>query len=465
MLYCSENRVSHQINYRKCELAESAGTPFADLLPAEQIKGVLAECDVVFRKRVFDPVVTLWAFLSQVMSQDHSCREAVARVLAQRAFSGKKPCSPQTGSYCQARQRLPKEVLAKLVRQTGRQLQQSADMRWLWKGRHVKIGDGTTVSMPDTRANQKAFPQSSGQKAGLGFPMARLVVIFSLACGAALEVAVGPCRGKKTGENTLFRGIMDSLNEGDVLLGDRLFDSYHDIGLLKQRKVDVVFRMNQTRHCDFRRGRLLGCGDHVVTWKKPRFDSNRFDRATYDALPETMLMREVRFQVQVDGFRTDTIVLVTTLTDAEQYPAEEVAELYLKRWHCELDLNSLKTTLQMGKLRCKTPDMVRKEILAHLLAYNLIRTVMAEAARKHDVIPRHLSFKGALQTVASFAPALAFCVTDHRDLQVSALLRAIASHRVGNRPNRIEPRAIKRRQTKYPYLTVPRNQAKKLLTA
>jgi hypothetical protein len=344
-------------------------------------------------------------------------------------------------------------------------MEEQASFKWLWNGRHVKIADGSTVVMPDTAANQKSFPQPSSQKPGLGFPMARIVVIFSLACGAALELAIGRCEGKKTGENELFRGMTHSLNEGDVLLGDRLFDSYRDIAALRKRNVDVVYRMNASRKFDFRRGTWLGKGDHVVTWTKPNFDSSRFDRETYDSLPRTMLIREIRYQVQPAGFRTREVVLVTTMLDENLYPADDLAALYRERWHAELDLNSLKTTLQIEHLRCKTPEMMRKELWVHLLAYNLIRQTMADAARQHASLPRYLSFKGALQTMTAFAPYLASCTSsDYHDL-MRPLLTAIASHRVGERPNRSEPRAIKRRRTKYPYLTVPRNKARKRLVA
>ncbi len=464
MNYLNTNGIREQINLQRSELQQTSGLPFANRLSLEQIQQVLKELGMKVRQRVYDPLTTLCAFLSQVMSQDHSCRDAVARVIACRVASGRKPCSARTGSYSEARQRLPEEVPARLTRQIACQMEEQASSEWLWKERRVKIADGSTVVLADTAANQKAFPQPSSQKAGLGFPMVRIMVIFSLACGAALELAIGRYEGKKTGENELFRSLIDSLDEGDVVLGDRLFDCYRDIASLTKRGVDIVYRMNASRHFDFRRGTWLGKDDHVVTWKKPKFDSSRFDRGTYNALPETMSIREIRYQVQPAGFRTREVVLVTTLLDTDLYPADDVAALYRERWHAELDLNSLKTTLQMEHLRCKTPQMVRKELWVHFLAYNLIRQTMAEAARQHASQPRHLSFKGALQTMTAFAPYLIGCTSsDHHDLMRS-LLTAIASHRVGDRPNRSEPRAIKRRKSKYPYLTVPRNIARERLT-
>jgi hypothetical protein len=446
--------ISYQINQCENQAEENGGLPFSDLLPTNVLRQVLSELGISFRERVFDPIITLRAFLSQVMSQDHSCREAVARVLAWRVLHGKKPCSPRTGSYCDARKRLPEELPTVLAHRVAEEMEESVKPDWQWKGRNVKVVDGSTALTPDTPENQAAFPQSAGQKRGLGFPIVRIVMLFSLATGAALEMVFGPCRGKKTGETTLFREIHDQLHPGDVVLGDRLFDSYRDIASLRERGVDVVFRMNATRHRDFRRGRWLGYEDHVVEWKRPKFDASRFDRESYDALPETMQMREIRFHVEEPGFRPKSVVLVTTLLDADTYPAEELALLYRERWHAELDLNSLKTTLQMEKLRCRTPEMVRKELWMHLLAYNLIRSKMAQAADQHQQLPRRLSFKGALQTVTAFA-MLPACPPTRRDELCSARLKAIASHHVGDRPNRVEPRVVKRR-SKYSLMTVPR---------
>jgi hypothetical protein len=439
-------------------LQDSEGLPFVDLLSRERVDEALALDGRAFRERIFSPVVTLWAFLWQVLSPDHSCRDAVARVLGWRVAQGEEPCSAGSSSYCQARLRLPLEMIRRLVRWTGSRTEKQAEPEWLWKGRYrVKIGDGTTVLMADTPNNEAAFPKRRHQAHGVGFPIARMVVIFSLACGTALELALGPTRGKKTGEETLFRSMLDALEPDDVLLGDRLFDSYRSIADLQARGVHVVFRQNASRKTDFRRGRWLGTRDHVVVWRKPRFDAQRFERETYDALPDQMEMRELRFQVQQPGFRTRAITLVTTLLDAEEHTAEEIADLYRQRWHCELDLNALKTTLQMEQLRCKTPEMVEKEVWTHFLAYNLMREMMAEAAREHGDLPRHLSFKGAVQTFNAFAPLL-ILLPDQHDRLWTALLGAIASHHVGNRPDRVEPRKLKLRPGKYPYMTRPRTQ-------
>lgn len=454
---------SQDLKQAQCELMNNGALPFSHLLPRKTIERVCAAIENVVRGRIYTPAITLWMFLSQVYSQDHSCREAVAEFVAWRAAEGLAPCSANTASYCEARKRLPLELLQTLTRETGRQAPEGHEA-WLWKGRHVKVVDGTTVDMPDTPANQEKFPQSTSQKKGIGFPVARMLVVFSLAWATALELAIGPAHGKKTGEISLFRSMLDVFDPGDIVLGDRLFDSYRDIATLRARQVDVVFRMNASRKCDFRRGRWLATLDHIVTWKKPKFDSNRFDRETYDALPDTMLMREIRYQVSPAGFRSREIRIVTTLLDAELYSKEDIAQLYRQRWHCELDLRSLKITLNMKHLRCKTPEMVEKEVWAHFLGYNLMRQTMALAAAQEGVMPRCISFKGALQTVNSFTPYMAPHPERYEE-QWATMLKAIATHTVGDRPDRVEPRKIKYRPGKYPYLTQPRNDEQQKLCA
>jgi len=452
----------------ECQSLESSeALPFRELLNGERVLAALEAEGVEFRERVFTPMVTLWAFLSQVIARkDSACEDAVSRVLADRVARGEKACSSDTSSYCQARARLPEPLLAKLTREIGRDLERQASEEWLWKGRHVKIADGSTASMADTEENQAVYPQSRSQKAGLGFPMLRFVVILSLSVGTALECAVGACRGKKTGEQSLFRQMWDALEPHDILLGDRLYDAYRDIALLKGRAVDVVFGKKPSRHCDFRRGRKFGPNDHVVVWKKPKYDASRYEsKEEWGSLPAEMEMREVRVTVRRPGYRTRKVVIVTTLLDPQDYPADELTDLFSQRWHCELDLRSIKQALGMHHLRCKTPEMVRKELWTHLLAYNLIRVRMAQAAAVHGVAPRRLSFTAAKILIHNFAPYLSMTTrTEHRRLEAE-LLQAIAHCRLTNRPGRKEPRAVKKRQQKYSYLTKPRVQARKRLAA
>lgn len=278
--------------------------------------------------------------------------------------------------------------------------------------------------MADTEENQKEFPQSSSQKPGLGFPILRFAVLISLAVGTVLDCAIGPCRGKKSGELSLVRAMWASLNAGDVLLGDCLYDSYRDIALLKTDNVDCVFGKKPSRRCDFRKGRLLGRNDHVVKWKKPKFDSNRFEsKEEWESLPDEMEIREIRAVIRRKGFRTHAVIIVTTLIDGELYSAEELLELFAMRWHCELDLRSIKQNLGMSHSACKTPEMVRKELWVHLLAYNLIRVRMAQAAAIHNEMPRNLSFTAARNHIHNFAPYLnTASPAEHKSVEDQLLL-------------------------------------------
>jgi hypothetical protein len=467
MAHRTRGSVLGQVQSNWQDLESSPGLPFQHLLSGERIAAALDRAGVDFRDRVYSPTVTLWAFLSQVVARkDSSCKDAVSRVLAHRVAQGQKACSPDTSSYCQARARLPEQLIADLTREIGQELHRDAPLEWLWKGRPVTIVDGSTAITEDTPENQKEYPQSRSQKAGLGFPILRFVVLLSLAVGTALDCAIGACRGKKTGEQSLFRRIWDVLKAGYILVGDGLFDCYHDIVLLKARRIDMVFGKKQSRHCDFRRGRKLGPGDHVVVWKKPKYDASRFEsRKEWESLPNEMEMREVRITVRRRGYRTRTVMIVTTLLDAEQYTAQDLTDLFAERWHCELDLRSIKQVLGMGRLRCRTPEMVRKELWMHLLAYNLIRVRMAQAAAVHGATPRRLSFSAAKTLIHNFAPYLSTTSGAEYDRIEKELIQAIARCPVSHRPGRKEPRAVKRRVQKYSYLTEPRYQARKDLAA
>src|SRR5215475_3909184 len=373
-----------QLSTLRRQFLQDGDLPFTDVLTEEVIAQALATI-TGWLDRIFSPLVTLWVFLGQVLSADHSCRAAVARLIAHRLARGQRPCSPQTGAYCQARQRLPESFFADVARSVGRALDDQAQRRWPWHGRRVYLFDGTTVTMPDTPENQAAYPQVYNQKPGLGFPIARLGALISLACGAVVNLGFCRYAGKGQGEVSLLRRLWDVLRKGDVVLADRLTANWATIAMLQGRGIELVSRLNKAhRKADFRRGRRLGADDHVVRWAKPT-SIRSLDWQTYKALPESITIREARIRVRQPGFRTRSIVVVTTLLDPEQASQEELASLYRARWNNELDLRSIKVTLQMDMLRCKTPDLVRKEIWTHVLAYNLIRTVMAQAAAREDV--------------------------------------------------------------------------------
>jgi hypothetical protein len=413
--------------------------------------------------RIYTPLVTLATFLTQIFSDDHSCRGAVARLLAWRTTQGLKPCSPDTGGYCKARQRLPETLLPHLVRDTAEKLQDNAPGAWLFHGRRVIIVDGSTVSMPDTPENQTAFPQHGLQKKGCGFPIARIVVLLSLATGCVLDAAIGSSKGKLTGEHALLRSLHGRLKRGDILLADSYYSSFDAVMALVAMGVDVVMRQTGNRRSDFRRGTKLGRDDHLVEWHRHRNRWKWMSRAEFAVLPRVLLMRELRVRVDRPGFRTRSIVVVTSLLDARSYPREDLATLYRQRWHAELDLRSIKQTMKMDVLRCQTPEMIRKEIWGHLLAYNLIRGVMAEAACRHAVAPRELSLQGTRQTLEAFRSALSRATMRAAEVLIDVELRAIASHLVGDRPDRVEPRVRKRRPKAYPLMHEPRREAKKRL--
>ena len=422
---------------------------FAALLPADRILKAFGTARGLWQGWIYTPAVTVWVFLAQCLSADHSCREAVARLIGWRLARGLKPCSADTGAYCTARNDLPEEALHALVRDTGKQVEDESPDTWLWRGRKVRVVDGTTITMPDTPENQAAYPQMKAQKPGCGFPIARILVIFSLSVGTVLDAAIGKYKGKQTGENSLLRTLQDALGEGDIILADRYFSGWCDIALPWQRGIDVVIRKHQHRRTDFRTGKRLGKDDHLVFWTRPQ-RPKWMTAEQYATLPEELTLREVRIRVAQKGFRTQSLVVVTTLLDPEQYPAEEIALLYRRRWQAELYLRSIKAVLQMDHLRCKTPERVRNEFYMHLVGYNLIRGVMAVAACQSNKFPWEISFKGTVQTLSQLLPVLLAQVAT--EVWCEALLTAVATHAVGNRPDRFEPRRVKRRPKPYPLL-------------
>ena len=462
MRHSTQARVRRQVQFLRRQFLQDADLPFTDVLTEQTIIQALASV-TDWLDRIFSPLVTLWVFLGQVLSADHSCRAAVARLIAHRLARGQRPCSGETGAYCQARQRLPETFFGEVACSVGRALDARAEQRWLWKGRRVYLFDGSTVTMPDTPENQQAYPQVYNQKAGLGFPIARIGAITSLWCGAIINLGFCCYAGKGQGEVSLLRRLWDVLLAGDVLLADSLISNFTNICLLQARGVELVSRLNKAhRKADFRRGQRLGDDDHLVRWFKPT-SIRSLDWKTYKALPEYITIRETRIRVRQPGFRTRSLVVVTTLLDAQHTTKEDLATLYRARWNNELDLRSIKATMQMRELRCKTPELVRKEVWTHILAYNLIRTIMAQAAATHDRAPRSVSFKGTMQTLEAFQPLLEFGATDDagRLELYHDLLEAIASHRVGDRPDRYEPRLKKRRRNYYDWLSEPRAKIKR----
>ena len=431
---------------------------FASLLTEDHIHHAFGRARWFWQGWIYTPAVTIWVFLAQCLSPDHSCRDAVAQLIAWLVAAGRQACSAVTGAYCSARDRLPEQACSQLARDTGRQVAEEAPTSWRWLGHRVLDVDGSTLTMADTKANQAEYPQLPGQKPGCGFPIARLVVVFSLAVGTVLDAVLGKYAGKQTGENSLFRTLHDVLREGDVVLADRYFSGWFDLALLRQRGVYSVVRKHQLRSTDFRTGQRLGPQDHVLFWTKPQRPA-WMSPEQYQGLADALSVREVRVQVDQKGFRTREVLVVTTLLDAQRYSAAEIAKLYRRRWQAELNLRSLKIVLQMDHLRCKAPHRVRNEFYMHLVAYNLIRKMLAMAAFQVGMEPWTVSFKGALQTLARMLPLLETKVSI--DDWCDFLLEAIAAHVVGDRPDRFEPRLRKRRPKPYKHLREPRENYKR----
>ncbi len=456
---CTRWSLKYQVDWLRKQYAQHGELPFSNVLSKKLVLETLASLGGRYYDSLYNPVVTLWIMLAQMISADRSLAAAVEGFLGWRLAQGLSACSTNTGGYSRARSRLGEQLLAQLTRLTGSELARQAIPEWLWKGRHVKLFDGSTVSMPDTPANQAAYPQPANQKPGVGFPLARIGVLFSLSVGSVLDVGFRRWAGKFQSELAILRDMWDSFEIADVLVTDRYLCSHMEIAVLRSLGVDVVARMHAQRKVDFRRGKRIGIEDHLVWWKKPA-KPEWMSNEQYAALPDEMPMREIRYRVQADGFRPTTIVLATTLLDAEQYPWDDVANLYGQRWDAEINLRSLKTIMQMDVLRGETPEMVRKEIWACLLAYNQIRTVIAEAAAQHGKHPRNISFKRAMRTVESFRPTLAAATPASLPRIYEQLFHAIVSHSIGDRPGREEPRCVKRRPKPYPRLTQPRNEAR-----
>ncbi len=431
---------------------------FGHLFPERLLEG--AEDGANSRERAFTPQVTFWAFVAQVLSPGSPCREMVRRIEAwwQHSSRGTVELSASTSAYCQARARLDPEALELIAQHLCWSLERHVLQEERWRQRRpVKIVDGTNLSMPDTAANQALWPQPSSQKASLGFPLRKLVGLFSLSSGALLETAHGNLH---VHESLLFRELWKKLQRGDIVLADRGFCSYGAMASWRERGVDSVIRLHQARPADFRRGKALGPDDRLVSWHKPRQRTDAWREEEFAALPDTLTLRMIRLRVAAKGFRTRAVVLVTTLTDAELYPADALRELYGERWQVELHFAQLKTLLAMDVLRCKSPEMIEREVAIHRIAYNLVRSLMQRSAHLHRVPLGRISFKGSLDTVRHWSAVIAAAGETPRKQEqlIDQMLAAIARDPVPPRPGRSEPRARKRRPKNYQLLTKPRPQ-------
>lgn len=450
MLNAIKQRLHRGVERFRRQFGDQPTQALGSVLPSPVLQSMVVEESGNFRDRIYPPLTTLSLFIGQAMRPDGACQDAVARRLCERTAQGLKACSLNSGPYCKARKRLPLGLIRRLALTIGERLERESPGDWKWRGRSIKLVDGTTISMPDTESNQLVYPQSGVQQPGLGFPLAMLLAIISLSTGAVLTWAQGPCRGKHTGEQALFRTLMPQLEAGDIVLADRYHCNYFTVALLFARGVDLVTRQHQRRITDFRRGRRLGRRDHLVNWKRPQRPA-WMDTETYAHMPEQLIMRETEI-----GGR----VLVTTLTDAKAVSAIDIDALYLHRWQVEVDLRSIKAEMGMDILRTQTASMIDKEIAVHLLAYNLVCALMVRAAAGVGLTARALSFKGSVQLYLAFEQQLRFAAGASARTMTAHLLGGISVLRHPIRPGRVEPHAIKRRPKNHQLLTVPRDVAR-----
>jgi hypothetical protein len=415
------------------------------------------------RERIFSLRRVFFAFLWQVLNPTAACREALRQLQAEaRLLGASLSDSDDTSAYCQARQRLPRERLEQIYRHTALLAEQRIRDGQLWLGRVIKVVDGTTFSMPDTAENQALYPQESQQKPGCGFPLIRFVGVLSLASGALLDHLTS---SRRAHDIQLFDRLRESFRPGDVVLGDRGFSSYAQIGLLSQAGVDSVFRLHQGRpetpghRSSFPAVQKLGRREWLVRWTKPGGKPAYMSQRDWERVPESLTVRIIKSSIRSSRVRTRKVILVTTLLESKKYSALQLAALYRERWQIELTFRNLKAVLQMDVLRCKSPEMIQKEILMHFIAYNLIRLLMQEAAIVGSVPLERISFKGALDTFRQYVTAMG---TKRAQKRVRAIYRtlvgAIARGQVPYRPGRREPRAVKRRPKRHQLLTAPRHQ-------
>lgn len=440
--------ISNQIIYQKKLLDDTLAIKLNSILNSKQFHSIVGQCRE-YRERIFTPFITLMTFVKQVLDPDKSCRKAVAMVVAERLGQNLKPCSQNTGPYCKARQKLPEPMIKKIVTQFGTEAKNRSPHSWRWKGHNVNIVDGTTCLMPDTIANNKVYPKHNNQNNDIGVPIVRLLVIFSLATGVVLEYAMDAIRGKGTGEPSLLKRVLNNVMQtGDVLLGDSGFHSFFLLRDLMDMRCHGLFQAHPSWKINFSKGKRLGKKDYIVTWEKPRRSPLQMNPEIYHSYPKF---------IQVRVFKVGGHAYITTILDQKKYHKSELGELYRFRWQAEIHLGSIKSIMSMDKLCCKTPEMVNKEIGIHFIAYNIIRIIMAESGDKHKISPLQISFKNTLQIISSFTPWL-----NNRDKKINMemyrhMLMCIAKVKIGNRPGRREPRAIKIRPRLFPILKGNRN--------
>jgi len=432
---------------------------FASAIPEGLLSG--PEAGEWSRDRVYSLCRTFWAFVWQAIHSHASCRAVVRQIQAAMAGSAVR-VGESTSAYCQARGRLPMSLIQAAMEASAASADAEApEGAGTLNGRKVRVVDGSSVQIADTPANRKVYPYPSGVKEGCGFPVMGFIALYSLGSGAVQRIATGR---HTRHDYTMFRLLWHHLRPGDIVLGDRAFCAFEAFATLAARGIDMVARLHQSRRMDTSALRPLGEGDYVTVWTKPRAipAKSRMTQAQCDALPQTIRVRLVMVDVERFGFRTKKVWLATTLLDPLAYPAKDIADLYLRRWRLEICFRDIKATMRMEQLRCQTPSMARKELLAFMTAHNLVRLMAAKAARLHGEAPSRISFKGTVDAICLFLAFGACAATAKSVRKFDVLLEIIAKDIVPLRPGRTEPRAVKKRPKNYQILTAPRHQFKEI---
>lgn len=468
MAFCAKPASQSNFSFGKAlaGFLGAPGLPFVDILSEVRIASVFARHGNLFG-RTYTTAIVLWAFMSQVLrdGKEASCQSAVARISGYLTDRGYSDIDPDTRDYCRARAKLSEEALHALTTEIANETERLVEQKHLWKGRHVKLIDGSTFMMADTPRNQEAYPQNPAQKPGIGFPIARFVVVVSLATACVVDCAIARYKGKETGETALLRQLISCFTRGDVAVADRFYGNYWMIVLLMQAGVDVCFRKHQARHTDFRRGTRLGKDDHLIAWNRPGRPP-WMSKAMYDSMPKTIELREVRYMIIKPGRKQQPFVVVTTMTSIHgdnAVQAEDLAELFGFRWNAELDIRSIKTHMNLNHLRCKTPEMVRKEFWVTMLAYNAIRTTALGAAWVSGLRPREVSFVSCCQFVLAAWDVVHSMLAPQRYGYCTSRMKQIGKCLVARRPGRFEPRVRKKRGTNYNLMMQPREELHKRL--
>jgi putative transposase len=457
--------VSSSFEMVRRSFLQGEGLIWSEAFTAEQIDQAFQAEGVSFgetgNQPIYTKAVVLWAMISQALftGPERACRAAVMRVAVYFALLGVR-ISTNTGNYCRARARVGEAVVRRLAVGLAERSEMAVPREWKWLGMTVKMTDGSDFSMPDTPANQKAYPQPLTQAAGLGFPLMRVVALASLKTGMVSAMACGPYAGKETGETALLRTLFQSLKPGEVLLADRYYSGWFMLALLQELGIRFVVRMQHVRKLDFRRGRRLGDKDHVVAWTKS-LRPEWMDQGTYDRLPRELEVRETHVAVRVPGFRTESLIVVSSFLDRDLVSANDLANLYRCRWRVELHLREIKSSMELDVLRAQTPELVRQELWTGILTYNLIRHSLLQSALAANKHPHQLSFAATSQLLTSswLIASLPPNTTLRPDVLITLRIISGGSHCVGNRPDRVEPRAIKRRPSSHKRLIMTRQEA------